>query len=123
MTLQSFERLEADAQEERPVLVGLRPDGTRVPADGMSEGTRDQLFFALRLAAVEASSIAGKPMPLSSTTYWCNSTTTAVQQHSGFWQTWRRARRLYCLPITGMCGYVPRPWLRLRAFSPANRRR
>ena len=63
MTLQSFERLEADAQEERPVLVGLRPDGTRVPADGMSEGTRDQLFFALRLAAVEASSIAGEPMP------------------------------------------------------------
>ena len=63
MTLQSFERLEADAQEERPVLVGLRPDGTRVPTDGMSEGTRDQLFFALRLAAVEASSIAGEPMP------------------------------------------------------------
>lgn len=63
MTLQSFERLEADVQEERPVLVGLRPDGTRVPADGMSEGTRDQLFFALRLAAVEASSIEGEPMP------------------------------------------------------------
>ena len=63
MTLQSFERLEADAQEEGPVLVGLRPDGTRVPADGMSEGTRDQLFFALRLAAVEASSIEGEPMP------------------------------------------------------------
>ncbi len=63
MTLQSFERLEADEQEDRPILVGLRPDGARVPADGMSEGTRDQLFFALRLAAVEASSIGGEPMP------------------------------------------------------------
>ena len=63
MTLQSFERLEADEEEDRPILVGLRPDGTRVPSDGMSEGTRDQLFFALRLAAVEASSAAGEPMP------------------------------------------------------------
>jgi len=29
----------------------------------MSEGCRDQLFFALRLAAVEASCAAGEPMP------------------------------------------------------------
>ena len=64
MTLHSFERLEADVEEDRPILVGLRSDGTRVPSHGMSEGTRDQLFFALRLAAVEASCAAGEPMPL-----------------------------------------------------------
>lgn len=63
MTLRRFERLEADVEEDRPVLVGVRPDGTRVPSEGMSEGTRDQLFFALRLAAVEASCAAGEPMP------------------------------------------------------------
>ncbi len=65
MTLGGFERLEADVDDDRPVLVGLRStDKRRVPAHGMSEGTRDQLFFALRLAAVEASCAASEPMPL-----------------------------------------------------------
>ena len=63
MTLSGFERLEADVEEERPVLVGVRPNGTRVPAGGMSEGTVDQVFLALRLAAVEASCASGEPMP------------------------------------------------------------
>jgi len=63
MTLGAFERLEADVEEERPVLVGVRPNGARVPAGGMSEGTVDQVFLALRLAAVEASSASGEPMP------------------------------------------------------------
>lgn len=63
MTLGRFGRLEADVEEGRPVLVGVRPAGTPVPSEGMSEGTRDQLFFALRLAAVEASCAAGEPMP------------------------------------------------------------
>ena len=63
MTLHSFERLEAEMDEERPILTGVRPDGKRVPAHGMSEGSRDQLFLALRLAAVEASCAAGEPLP------------------------------------------------------------
>ena len=63
MTLHSFERLEADVEDDRPILVGVRPNGARVPSHGMSEGSRDQLFFALRLAAVEASCAAGEPMP------------------------------------------------------------
>lgn len=63
MTLHSFERLDADVEDDRPTLVGVRPNGARVPSHGMSEGSRDQLFFALRLAAVEASCAAGEPMP------------------------------------------------------------
>lgn len=63
MTLCSFERLEADMDDERPILTGVRPDGKRVPAHGMSEGTRDQLFLALRLAAVEASCATSEPLP------------------------------------------------------------
>ncbi len=63
LTLRAFERLEADVVEDRPVIAGVRPDGSRVPAAGMSDGTRDQLFLALRLAAVEASCAAGEPMP------------------------------------------------------------
>jgi len=63
MTLRSFERLEADVAEDLPILVGVKPDGTRVPSRGMSEGSLDQLFFSLRLAAVEASCAAGEPLP------------------------------------------------------------
>jgi uncharacterized protein YhaN len=63
MTLRSFERLEADTDGDRPILTGVRPDGKRVPAHGMSEGTRDQLFLALRLAAVEASCATSEPLP------------------------------------------------------------
>jgi len=64
MTGGAFDRLEADVEEDRPVLVGVRPDGARVTAAGMSEGTVDQVFLALRLAAVEAACEAGEPMPL-----------------------------------------------------------
>ena len=63
MTLRSFERLEADTDDDRPILTGVRPDGKRVPAHAMSEGTRDQLFLALRLAAVEASCATSEPLP------------------------------------------------------------
>lgn len=63
ITLGSFERLEADMDDDRPILAGIRPDGCSVPAHGMSEGSRDQLFLALRLAAVEASCATGEPLP------------------------------------------------------------
>ena len=63
MTLRRFERLEADIDDDRPILTGVRTDGKRVPAHGMSEGTRDQLFLALRLAAVETSCATNEPLP------------------------------------------------------------
>jgi hypothetical protein len=63
LTLGAFERLDADIEEDRPVLVGIRPGGASVPAGGMSEGSRNQLFFALRLAAVEASCAVNEPLP------------------------------------------------------------
>ena len=39
--------------DDRPRLVGIRAGGGRVDAAGLSEGTRDQLYLALRLAAIE----------------------------------------------------------------------
>jgi uncharacterized protein YhaN len=63
MTCRAFDSLEADVDDDRPILVGVRPDGQRVPTHGMSDGTVDQLFLALRLAAVEASCATGEPMP------------------------------------------------------------
>ena len=51
LTDRSFERVEQDYSTGGGArLVGLRPDGERVETGGMSEGTRDQLYLALRLA-------------------------------------------------------------------------
>jgi uncharacterized protein YhaN len=43
------------------VLVARRFDGERVQVAGLSEGTRDQLFLALRLALLERRT--SEPMP------------------------------------------------------------
>jgi|HubBroStandDraft_1064217.scaffolds.fasta_scaffold00100_48 uncharacterized protein YhaN len=57
-------RLSVDyTDEERPVLVGWRRDGTMCPVPGMSDGTVDQLYLALRIAAVERYAEGGEPMP------------------------------------------------------------
>ena len=53
ITLNSFANLVMDYQDDRQVLLGQRPDGARVAVTGMSQGTRDQLFLALRIAAIE----------------------------------------------------------------------
>lgn len=54
LTLGSFEKLEV-AFDERDTLhlTGVRPCGEVVPLPGLSTGTEDQLFLALRIAAVE----------------------------------------------------------------------
>ncbi len=58
----AFARLGADYDDgDAPMLVGLRASGARVPVAGMSEGARDQLFLALRLALLELR--AAEPLP------------------------------------------------------------
>lgn len=48
---------------DQPVLMGLRPEGAPVAVEGMSEGTRDQLYFALRLATLEEYLAHHPPLP------------------------------------------------------------
>jgi uncharacterized protein YhaN len=50
----SFARLQIDDEEGRAVLQGVRADGTAVGVDGMSDGSHDQLYLALRLASLES---------------------------------------------------------------------
>ena len=50
-------------EDDNPRLVGERPNGNRVPISGMSEGTRDQLYLALRLAYIEDFAGRTEPMP------------------------------------------------------------
>jgi uncharacterized protein YhaN len=64
LTLGSFTRLETDYNEkDQPVLVGVRTDGTPVRVEGMSDGTRDQLYLALRLASLERYLASHEPLP------------------------------------------------------------
>lgn len=65
ITRGAFEGLAAEfTAQDIPVMVGRRPDGSLVPVEGMSEGTRDQLYLALRLAALDRHLEEHEPMPL-----------------------------------------------------------
>lgn len=63
LTLGSFDRLSVDFEGDTPQLVARRPQGALVGVAGMSDGTRDQLYLALRLAAVELHLAHGRPLP------------------------------------------------------------
>lgn len=64
LTLNSFASLKADVNDkDEPVLVGIRPDGKWTGVNGMSDGTRDQLYIALRLATLEWRMETNEPMP------------------------------------------------------------
>jgi uncharacterized protein YhaN len=60
----SFARLQIDDDGDgRAVLKGARPDGRLVGVDGMSDGSHDQLYLALRLASLEAWLESHEPVP------------------------------------------------------------
>jgi uncharacterized protein YhaN len=46
-----------------PILVGVRPDLSRLTVEKMSAGTCDQLFLALRLATLEWRLETSEPIP------------------------------------------------------------
>ncbi|MGB7756410.1 MAG: AAA family ATPase [Salinisphaera sp.] len=61
----SFERLTGEFDDKDELqIVGVRPDGSRVAPPGMSEGTRDQLYLALRIAAIEDYLERATPLPV-----------------------------------------------------------
>jgi uncharacterized protein YhaN len=61
----SFASVQTDFDEaDQPVFVGVRPRGQRVRVSpGMSAGTRDQLYLALRLATLEHYLERSEPLP------------------------------------------------------------
>lgn len=64
LTQGSFARLLVDSDGDKPRLLGIRTDGQQVDVKGMSDGTRDQLYLALRLAALALQVEQGLSMPL-----------------------------------------------------------
>jgi uncharacterized protein YhaN len=63
LTLGAFERLSVDYDSQPLALAAVRAGGKRVEIAGMSEGTRDQLYLALRLAALELHCEHGPALP------------------------------------------------------------
>ncbi len=64
LTLGSFDHLELDFDnQDRACLVGRRESGKRVPMHGMSDGSADQLYLALRITALEDYLENAQPMP------------------------------------------------------------
>lgn len=64
MTLGSFAAIRAEYDDKgHPVLVGIRPGGEQVRVEGMSDGTADQLYLALRLGGLEQYLQNNAPLP------------------------------------------------------------
>lgn len=63
LTSGSFQKLVVDYEREPMVLEGQRFDGKLVGISGLSDGTRDQLYLALRLAALEMHLDQSQPLP------------------------------------------------------------
>ncbi len=59
-----FDGLFSDDSNATPAIAAKRPDGVTVLVDAMSEGTRDQLYLALRLAALELQRERGVDLPV-----------------------------------------------------------
>jgi len=67
LTLGSFKGLLVDDDGEKAVIKGCRASGDlgvdEIPVEAMSDGTRDQLYLSLRVAALELHLAKGEPLP------------------------------------------------------------
>ncbi len=65
LTCREFEGLRTDyTDNDQPVIVGVRGNEQRVAVEGMSDGTCDQLYLALRLAYLERRLAQHESLPL-----------------------------------------------------------
>lgn len=63
LILGDFSKLGVDFEKAPPVLYAQRKNGSIVEVAGLSEGTRDQLYLALRIAALELHLDQSKALP------------------------------------------------------------
>jgi len=63
LTLGAYTQLHPSEERGKTVMVARREDGETVGVDGMSTGTCDQLYLALRIATVEHMLTAHEPLP------------------------------------------------------------
>lgn len=64
LTLHSFDGITVDFDEkDQPVIMGVRNDDKKINVAGMSDGTTDQLYLALRIASIEKYISENEPIP------------------------------------------------------------
>jgi uncharacterized protein YhaN len=96
LTLGRYASLDIDMEVDPPRLIGLSADGSStVTIDGMSDGTADQLYLALRLAALEQSLDAGIALPFLADDLFINFDDRRA--HAGFKVLGEIARRTQVL--------------------------
>ena len=49
--------------KDQPILMGIRENDEKVPIEGMSDGTTDQLYLSLRIASIEKYVDENEPIP------------------------------------------------------------
>jgi uncharacterized protein YhaN len=60
----AFKGIDTDVDDKgKPVVVGRRADGSLARMSALSDGTRDQLFLAFRLASLERYAEVAEPLP------------------------------------------------------------
>ena len=59
-----FDGLFNDDSQAKPVIAARRPNSEKVSVEAMSEGTRDQLYLALRMAALKLQRDRGVDLPV-----------------------------------------------------------
>ena len=93
--------------EDPPRLYGRRPDpdGAHLDTDAMSEGTRDQLYLALRLAAVERQVDQGAPLPFIADDLFVNADDTRAA--AGFRALAALARRTQVIYLSHHAHLAP----------------
>ena len=65
LTLKRYRGLDVEYDEhDEAVLCAVRNDGKTVRVSGLSDGTRDQLYLALRVASIERFLESNPPLPL-----------------------------------------------------------
>ena len=65
LTLGRYSKIVPDFNEkDDPILKAVRENGDAVTVEGLSDGTRDQMFLALRLASLEQRLEGGQVFPL-----------------------------------------------------------
>lgn len=65
LTLGRYRGLDVDyADDDTPRLCALREDSVRVHVEGLSDGTRDQLYLSLRIASIERFVERNPPLPI-----------------------------------------------------------
>jgi uncharacterized protein YhaN len=79
-----YQRLVVEYAKDTPFLAGVDADDLVKAAPEMSEGTRDQLYLALRLAAIEDYIERSTPMPFVADDIFVNfdETRTAYAMHA-----------------------------------------